>query len=280
MTFFSTAADRFGERESELAQSLAARAALAVDNARLYRAAQEAVRTRDDVLAVVSHDLGNPLSAIRIGTSLLLRAMSEEERGTGGWQHLEAIRASTLQMERLIRDLLEVKRIEAGHLALQRRAVAPRALLSELREQFAAVAGEREITLEHELDETLPDVFADRDRTKQALSNLIGNALRFTPPGGRIVLEARAADHEVRFGVRDTGPGIPRDEAAHVFERFWQGRRDGQTGVGLGLAIARGIVQAHGGRIWVDSESGGGAHLLFTLPAFSGESEGGGAVRF
>ena len=279
MAFFSATPRRYDEGELNLAGDLGLRAAFAVANARLYRATREAVRTRDDVLAVVSHDLGNPLSAIRIGTSLLLRSMPEEERGSGGWHHLEAIRESAQQMERLIRDLMEVKRLEQGHLNLQRRGVRVRPLIAELCEQLLPIAGEKGIELVGRVADDVPDVLADRDRIHQVFSNLVGNALRFTPAGGTITLSAQASADGVQCSVQDTGPGIPEADAPHVFDRFWQGRRDGRSGVGLGLTISRGIILAHGGRIWVESVPGRGATFHFTLPEFTGGADQGGAVR-
>jgi signal transduction histidine kinase len=277
MGFFAAERGRYDARDVKLAEDLGVLAGLAVDNAVLYREAQAAVQARDDMLSVVSHDLGNPLSAIRIGTSLLLRGIPPEERERGGWFHLESIRQSAEQMERLINDLLEVKRLEAGKVKLERRATAVEPLLRTVHSTFSELAGQRGIELYCHAPELLPPVLADRQRVTQVLSNLVGNALKFTPAGGRIDIDAVNGTGDVVFRVADTGAGIAREHVAHVFERFWQSRREGKQGLGLGLAICKGIVEAHGGRIWVESELGAGTTVGFTLPLAAepdGQSQG------
>jgi signal transduction histidine kinase len=266
IAFFTSSSRPYGTEDLRLAQELATRAALAIDNARLYREAREALQARDDVLAVVSHDLGNPLSAIRIGTSLLLRAVPEEERGKGGWAHLEGIRHSTEQMERLVNDLLEIKRIEAGHLALRSGLFSAATLVHETVELFQPIARSRNITLEHFSDAPDAVVRCDRERLLQVFSNLVGNALKFTPEGGRVEARVMATSSEVIFSVSDTGPGIEPQNLEFVFDRFWRAQRNKREGIGLGLAIAKGIVQAHGGRIWAESEVGVGSTFRFALP--------------
>ena len=266
MGFFASTRTRYDARDVKLAEDLGLLAGLAVDNAVLYREAQAAVQARDDMLSVVSHDLGNPLSAIRIGTSLLLRGIPPEEREQGGWYHLESIRQSAEQMERLINDLLEVKRLEAGKVTLERRPTAVEPLLRSVHQSFAPLAGQRGLDLAWHAADVLPPVWADRQRIVQVLSNLIGNSLKFTPPGGHIALDAVAGTGEVVFRVSDTGKGIAREYLPHVFERFWQSRREGKQGLGLGLAICKGIVEAHGGRIWVESGDGQGTTVGFTVP--------------
>lgn len=261
----------YDDDDLALAQELANRVALALDNARLYREAQDALQARDDVLAVVSHDLGNPLAAIRVGTSLLLRAVPPDQRGEGGWQHLEGIRQSAAQMERLVNDLLDVKRIEAGLLPLNAERQSVELFVQETIELFAAIAEEKEIRLRSSIETPGAVVHCDRDRTLQVFSNLVGNALRFTPSGGEVELRVSTLPGEVIFTVADTGRGIPEESLPHVFDRFWQAHRSNREGIGLGLAIVKSIVQAHGGRIWVESEAGVGSRFYFTLP---GEARG------
>jgi PAS domain S-box-containing protein len=266
MGFFSEARHRYGPDEVSLAQDLALLAALAVDNARLYGDARAAVQARDDLITVVSHDLGNPLSAIRIGTSLLLRNVPSAEQESGGWKHLEFIRQSAEQMERLINDLLDVKRLEAGRVTLQIRDVRIEHVVREVVEVFAPIANGRSLQLTSELHTPLPALRADHQRLGQVLSNLIGNAIKFTEPGGKVRVEARHAADSLIVAVSDTGHGIAPDHLPHVFDRFWQARPERRKGLGMGLAIARGIVEAHGGRIWAESEAGVGTTVLFSLP--------------
>ncbi|MBI4543776.1 MAG: HAMP domain-containing histidine kinase [Gemmatimonadetes bacterium] len=259
---------RYPAEDLELAQELGRRAALAIENARLYREAQKAVRARDEVRSVVSHDLGNTLSAIFIGTELLLKTLPADSGQDETRRHLEAIRASAAQMERLIGNLLEIRRMEAGRLPLDCKPEEPAGLIAEACQVLQPLASVKSQHLEAELAaDGLPRVLADRERVLQVLSNLVGNAVKYTPVGGLITVRAERRDAEVCILVKDTGPGIPAEHLPHIFERFWQVRQGGRRGIGLGLAIARGIVEAHGGRIWVESRAGAGSEFYFILPA-------------
>jgi signal transduction histidine kinase len=171
-------------------------------------------------------------------------------------------------MERLIRDLLEIKRIEAGQLELDVEPVRPAALVSSVTEMLAPVAAGKSIALRMRVDASLPHVIADRERVIQALLNLVGNALKFTPADGRVEMRADRSGDEVVFAVADNGPGIATQDLEHIFDRFWQARRSRHAGtsLGLGLAIVKGIVHAHGGRVWAESGTGAGTTIRFTLP--------------
>jgi PAS domain S-box-containing protein len=272
IALFSTRERRdFDADDLALAEELARRAALALDNARLYRKARAAIEARDDVLAVVSHDLGNPLSAIRIGTTLLLSTLTEEERETGGWKHIVGIRNSAEQMERLIKDLLEVKRIEAGQLSVERDKVSVEPLVSEAIELLSGIAEGKDIKLRSAVPGGVSAIYADRERILQTFSNLVGNAMKFTPAGGEVRIEAEAHEGHVVFSVVDNGPGIAPADLPHVFDRYWQAkaRRRGRQGIGLGLVIVKGIVEAHGGKVWVESELGTGSRFSFSVPVWS-----------
>lgn len=249
-----------------LAQEIGRRAALAVDNARLYREAQEAIAARDEVLDVVSHDLGNPLSAIRVSTRVADRLLEEGEIEPAREQ-LDGVRAAALQMERLIRDLLEIRRIESGRLRLVRRPERVQQLVEDAIQSMRLLADERGITLRRSLGPGLPETIrVDADRIQQIFSNLVGNALKFTPEGGTITVGAEAEDGSVVFSVNDTGPGLEPDQLPHVFDRFWQARHHGSHGVGLGLSIAKGLAEAHGGGVAVESEAGNGSRFSFIVP--------------
>jgi PAS domain S-box-containing protein len=251
-----------------LGEELARRAAQAVDSARLYQAAQRAIRARDDVLGIVSHDLRNPLSAIVMCANALLQDAPGQTPDVADLA--QTIRQSSDWMNRLIQDLLDVTSIEAGRLALDRREVDPVRLAVEATVMLEPIAQERSVTLREELPELLPRVDADSGRVVQVLSNLIGNALKFTPPGGDVVVRAAAEDGVVRFEVADTGAGIPSAHLPHIFDRFWQARQgSARGGAGLGLAISKGIVEAHGGRLEVESREGKGTTFSFTLPVAS-----------
>jgi PAS domain S-box-containing protein len=256
-----------------LAKDLGIRAGLALDNARLYDVAQSAIAARDDILAVVSHDLGNPLSAIRIGTTLLLNTVPKEEREQGAWKHIVGIRNSAAQMERLIRDLLEVKRIEAGQLVIERGRTAVLTLIQESAQLLTPIAEAKQVKLKYDVAEHLPEIYADRERLQQVFSNLVGNAVKFTPAGGEITISAsRASDTEICFAVADTGIGIDDDDVGHVFDRYWQAKAKGKKqGIGLGLVIVKSIVEAHGGNVWVESQIGKGARFSFTIPTWQNQ---------
>jgi PAS domain S-box-containing protein len=271
--FWSTTPRLYDENDLALAEEIGRRAGLAIDNAELYRAAQTAIQARDDVLAVVSHDLGNPLSAIRIGTTLLLSNVPKEERETGAWKHIVGIRNSAEQMERLIKDLLEVKRIEAGQLSIERDRVDTRFLIDEAIELLTPIAEGKGVSIKSGVNGSVPQVYADRERLLQAFSNLVGNAVKFTPHGGEVQIAAEQRGDDVVFSVNDTGIGISPEDAQHVFDRYWQaqGRKKGRQGIGLGLVIVRGIVEAHGGRIWLESELGKGSRFYFNIPSWQNQ---------
>jgi len=278
---FSARTDRcYDSDDRMLAIELGRRAALAVDNARLYREARDAVAARDEVLSVVSHDLGNPLSAIRVSARVLDRLLDNAQIDDARAQ-LGGIRTAALQMERLIKDLLEVRRIEAGRLRLVRRPESVRTLVEEAVRAMGDVAADQGVSLRARLDDILPTtVSVDADRIQQIFSNLVGNALKFTPRGGSVTVEATSEDGLLSFSVNDTGPGISAEDLPHVFDRFWQASQQGSHGIGLGLAIARGLTEAHGGTLSVTSELGSGSRFTFAIPlADPASREGGGGAR-
>lgn len=267
------AARRFDDAAVSVARELASRAALAVENTRLYGAAQNAIRAREDVLHVVSHDLGNSLSAIIVTTTVLLRTLPEEQASEELRKRITSIRDLARRMQRLRQDLLDVASIESGRLAIEWDAWDPGGLAAEALESFAALAAEKGLRLEGDVPPDLPQLEGDRERIMQVLANLLGNAVKFTPADGRVGLHVQADEGEVRFEVSDTGPGIPAEHIGHVFDRFWKVRTANRQGAGLGLAIAKGIVEAHDGRIWVRSIEGEGSTFVFTLPIRAGMEE-------
>ncbi len=256
-------ARRYGADDLALAVELAQRAATVIDKARLYAAARQAVRTRDEVLGIVAHDLRGPLGAIGMYAHLLADPAT---RDGDGWPWIDGINRMVDQMSRLIQDLLDVAALDSGRLRMEPFALRPDAVLREAEAAVAAQANAAGVRLEVEAAPGLSAVHGDPDRVLQVLGNLLGNALKFTPAGGRVVLRAAPAPDGVAFSVADTGPGMPPEVLARVFDRFWQARTSRRAGAGLGLAIARGIVEAHGGRIRAESEPGAGSTFTFTLP--------------
>ena len=249
------------------ASELAARAASALENARLYRRAQLAIRARDDVLGVVSHDLRTPLAVISMcATSLAEQELMEGEGRAA--ESLRTIRESTQWAQRLIQDLLDVTAIEAGGLSLTMRAEDPVLLVAKAELLFEDLAKAHRVALVTDLPERAPSIVCDRDRVLQALGNLIGNAVKFTPAGGTVRMGVATEKSGVRISIADSGPGIPDEDVPHIFDRFWTARRDSRLqGTGMGLAIVRGIIEAHGGRVWVERNAPHGAIFNLWLPA-------------
>jgi len=258
-------AERFTPDVQALAKRFSRVAALALENARLYSAARRATSARDEVLAVVSHDLRNPISAIAMCARILREAPPSDPAEYE--KMLTAITEATVWMQRLIRDLLDVSAIEAGRLSVERR---PAALAPIVATAVGMVSGEveqRSITLQVDLPSEMRPVNVDSSRIVQVITNLLGNAIKFTDLGGTVTVRAANGPTAVVVSVEDTGVGIPPDAVNKIFDRFWQARPTPRRGSGLGLAIARGIIEAHGGRIWVESEPGRGSVFSFSLPA-------------
>lgn len=224
----------------------------------------QAVRVRDEVLNVVSHDLRSPLANIQLTARLLSDpTLSEEKRRS----FVLIVERASERINRLIEDLLLVDRVREGRaIALDLHAENPASILDEACKAFSLQAGTKSITIHCDKAGTLPDVTADRHRILQVLSNLLDNAIKFTPQGGSITLSCEAVDGSVRFMVKDTGKGIEAEQVRRIFDLFWQAKPPAHMGAGLGLAIAKSIVERHGGKIWVDSKAGSGTTFFFTLP--------------
>jgi signal transduction histidine kinase len=232
----------------------------------LYGDAQRVIDAREEILRIVAHDLRSPLNTISMATSLLLDLPASEEDRI---KRLKIIKRTGEGMERLIQDLLSVTAIEAGRLSIAPRKLNVEDLFQDASEMLEGVAREKSITLAVEGAADLPPVRGDPARVLQVFSNLVGNAVKFTPPGGVITLSAARAEGRVECAIADTGSGIPPEDLPRIFRKFWQSTRGDHRGVGLGLAIARGIVEAHGGKIGVRSEVGRGSVFSFSLPVWS-----------
>ena len=266
LTLGITRPDRqFTKADLPFLEDVAQRTALGADNARLYQQARQASRARDDTLAAISHDLRNGLNTVLTAVGLLLRSLPPDDEKRRDRRHVEAIRRSAERMNRVIGDLLDVASIESGRLFVEPRREPVRSMIAEAVTACRTHAGDKTLHIEQHVAEDL-DAICDRERVLQVLGNLIGNAIKFTANGGSVDVIAERFDDEVLFSVRDTGVGVSAKQLPHVFDRFWQATPKARLGSGLGLTIAKGVVEALGGRIWAESRPGDGTTFFFTLP--------------
>lgn len=250
----------FAYDELQLLELVADRIGTIIDNATLYEQALAAIRSRDAVMGVVSHDLKNPLSAIQMCTELFA---ADDPRLI---KPVSIIKRSVDVMTRLISDLRDVGSIEAGHLSIEIRSESASAVVRDAIEGVQDDAARKSLRLATQLPRDLV-LECDRIRVIQVLTNLLSNAIKFTPQGGSITISmAEVEPGHARISVEDTGSGIPESDLLHVFDPYWQARTTAHLGTGLGLAIANGIVKAHGGSMSAESRVGHGTTFSFTLP--------------
>lgn len=243
--------------------NLADRAAVAVENARLYRQLQREVTAREDLLAIVSHDLRSPMQSILMTASMIDQRTPASDPMK---PRLEVLTKSADFINRLLGDLLDLSKFDAGGLQLDRERYDVNRIIQDSLELLASQAERKGIALVFDAPAGELTAECDRTRVRQIVGNLLGNALKFTPAGGTITVRACAAgEHAIRVSVTDTGPGIPAGNLAHLFERYWQAKHQ-HDGIGLGLSIVKALVEAHGGRVAVASEVGRGSTFEFTLP--------------
>jgi PAS domain S-box-containing protein len=264
LTFCCTTERRPDEHDVVLAEGLALRGAIAIEHARLFEQARQAVALRDQTLAIVSHDLRGPLGTIVMAAGMLgdpeLAADPQMSKLAVGKIDLAATR-----MERMIGDLLDFASIEAGKLAIVTRPQDVAEILHEAVSSFEQAARQLDVKLTAS-SQAMPAVQCDRGRILQVIGNLVGNALKSVKAGATVRLHAELHEGVAVWSVADTGPGIPHAEQRRLFERYWRSPDATYKGTGLGLAIAQGIVDAHGGTIWVNSDPGHGATFFFTVP--------------
>jgi signal transduction histidine kinase len=231
---------------------------------------EKAIRTRDEMMAVVSHDLRNPLGAIIMTANLIKRLTCQRNGSTTPiqiLQHIDRLLSAGNRMNQLIQDLLDVTRLEISKLKLEFKSVTVSQLLRETFELFSPLTIEKSIHLKIP-DQSWIDTTLDCDyaRILQVFSNLIGNAIKFTPEGGVITVIAKTSSNRILFSISDTGRGISEEELPHIFDRFWQPRKETKRGLGLGLFICKGIIDGHGGHLWVQSRQKRGTTFYFELP--------------
>ncbi len=243
---------------------------------------KEATKAREDIVAIVSHDLKNPLTAIQISAQTLNYMMKEAGDGISVeiskrlFKAVSNIEFASKSAIDLISNLLDLSKIDMGKFEVTSVNESPRRLMNDAIEMMRPLAAAKSMTIQTEMTDHLPMVKADQERVLQVFSNLIGNSIKFSPPGGKIQLNAFQLNHsEICFEVADQGQGVQESELSKIFDRYWQPERSRKSGTGLGLAIAKGIVEAHGGRIWMMSNAGQGSQIFFTLPTAKNEDQAG-----
>jgi PAS domain S-box-containing protein len=237
------------------------------EQARLYEIARRAVQTREEVLAIVSHDLKNPLTAISLVSDLIREsdAITVDDLN----QYSDNINRAVAQMKALTADLLDFSKMQSGTFAIKKSRGALKEVLASALKVLATQASAKKQKFIVEIPSDLPDIECDPSRIVQVVSNLAGNAIKFTPASGTIRIKAHFESNLVIVSVSDTGPGISGDEIEKIFDRFWQSKETRHLGSGLGLSIVKGLVEAHGGKIWVESTLGVGTKFSFTLQTFT-----------
>ncbi|MGY2438123.1 ATP-binding protein [Pseudomonas sp. SDO52101_S400] len=243
------------------------RSALENDLARQVRREQEAVRARDELVAVVSHDLRNPMTVISMLCGMMQKAFSSDGPHTSRRisTAIDTMQQAAGRMNTLLEDLLDTSKIDAGRYTIAPQKLDVAQMFEEAQSLLAPLALDKDISISFEADPDL-SIHADPERLFQVLSNLVGNAIKFTPRLGTVGVHAKSVGDEIVFTVRDSGEGIPKEHLPHVFDRYWTVKEGNPTGTGLGLYITQGIVEAHGGRIVAESEPGQGSEFRFTVP--------------
>src|SRR5215475_8551715 len=247
-----------------IAEELARRAAASIENARLYFLARRAIKSREEVLEVVSHDLKNPVMVIGLVAKMLRQSGELETAQIAEYSH--KIERAADKMLQLISEISDFSKIENGTFFVSPQAETLKNIILPAIDGMRPLAEAKQQTIECQIESNLPEVAADGPRVGQVLSNLLSNAIKFSRQGGEIVVSARVQDNAIVVCVSDSGSGIARENLSKVFDRYWQAEDAKHAGIGLGLSIAKGIVEAHGGKIWVDSELGKGSSVSFTLP--------------
>ena len=234
---------------------------------RFERERDHALKSREELVAVISHEIRNPLTTIITSLEIIKKTLPPQDGLKQPQKSLDHIRAAVQQMTRITSDLLDVTKIEAGHLPIEPSVIDIASLVEEMVILFRPLTAQKSILLETKISPEAKSVDCDRNRIIQVLSNLLTNAIKFTGEGGVVLIKVDRVRERIRFQIKDTGCGIPEDQIPHVFERFWQAKHKQYLGAGLGLYVAKSIIEGHGGRIGLKSKVGDGSTFYFTLSA-------------
>jgi PAS domain S-box-containing protein len=267
----SSTSKTYDQYDLRMAGELAQRAALAIENSRLYNEVQAAVKSREEMLAIVSHDLKNPLTVMALMAQQLKRIKQFDLKQPSDFAN--RIQRAVDHMQMLIGDLLDFAKIQDGTFLIEKLRERPIDVISHAIELVRTQLEAKGQNLTVDISPTLPDVACEDRRINQVLLNLLGNAIKFTPNGGTIRVAAKEVKDGIMIAVSDTGPGIPPDQLPKIFDRYWQAQGTKHLGTGLGLSIAKGIVEAHGSKIWAESQVGKGSSFFFTLPLATTETK-------
>jgi len=259
-------ANFFTEVDQKVISLLTYQVGVILENVTLQSELKEAVSSREEVLAVVSHDLRSPLTVINMSAEMLLRKVAQNHELKWVNDTALKIEAASNRMNRMISDLLDVSAIESGKIQINLEPFEVHELLNEIKTQFSPIIKERRINFEIEQPQGDVVVLGDADRIHQVFSNLIGNAVKFTPQDGHITVRSKFFTGRIQFTVSDTGPGISEDNQKYLFDRYWQVEGTKAKGAGLGLYISKGIIDAHDGKLEVKSTLGKGTTFYFDIP--------------
>ncbi len=264
------------EEDLHFAEDLCKLYGLSLVNSRLYQKTQKAVQAREEILAIVAHDIRGPISTMLLAAEMMERIQPDKSTDSQGncliQKYAKLSRLAGNRGLKLIQDLLDCGKIDGGTFSVRRENILLKDLLQTIPEIFRMEIEAKGLILQTKFSNLTDELYCDRDRIIQALSNILGNSVKFTPPGGTIELIAGFQEDYFILTVKDSGPGITKDNLQNIFERFWQVKDTASLGTGLGLAIAKGIVQAHGGKIWAESEVGCGCRISFRIPGRVRES--------
>lgn len=238
-----------------------------VTDHRLVTERERAIRSRDEFIGIVSHELKNPLAAMTITLDYLKRTIPPVPTQEKLMEMIERVRSSADRLRRIVGDLMDVTQIESRRFSVEKSGVDVHSLVEEVRRAFEQSAQSRDIRISTTVSPECRSVLCDRGRILQVLSNLVDNAIKFSKCGGSVEIEVDRAEGKIKFSVKDSGKGIAPEELSHIFEKFWQADSGSRRlGAGLGLYVARGIIDSHQGKIWVESELGSGTKFIFELP--------------